>query len=540
MLGSSEKLKVFTGVMPFFYPWLVLPYTFTLLDTYFFILNLLVALWCLSISGLPGLLIRGMVWASVIVAVVSILVTGGMLTTGAFHSILLTSSSEIYGYFSLVYWPSMTGGIVMLVICGVWFLKGEGNEYFANHKGVLSASLIMMLVLLPVFKAIKDSDFVQTIGKDPVNLLYAFSDIPAYNLYRVATVSFRERYLSKEPYGTELPSHVDTASLVNLPEKIILILGESSRQDAYSLYGEKINSSPKLLSRYKASAPGHFARISKVFAPAPNTRESIPRSLSFSTVTGNLALGLPYKTIPAILSEQGYRTVWVTTQTLYTRWDTFTAKIATSSDRIVHSSADGTPWTDIKAAEAVLSELSQPGKQFVVLHLSGEHADYRIRNNELIPKENTDEIRRQASGKENIDDKKLNYLASVHLTDSIIDSIMDFVETKAENGLVIYFSDHGEVIGKGHGLLPIQLEAELSIPFVISGRYSGKMEKIIDAYRDEEYNIFNTDFFPEVLIQTLGGEVIVPEEASTLTYFSIEGFPQTVKDERERYYASKL
>ncbi len=522
-IQSIFVLLLFSFI-PFFYG----NFDHSIVNYYYAFLNFLVILCAFTLSGKSRMALNTIILTSAFIAAVSVEISGGMLSNGAFHSILATNTNEVREYFSLISVSGFTVTILISLLCIVLFTKSS----ISPQKFIACPIYILTIALCfgyPAFRYLVDENYARDAKKDAFSLLYVIPSMPSYNLYLTAVLALHERHLSQESYGNSLPPHIDRLPVLSDKNgDIILILGESSRQGSYSIYEEIINSTPNLKIRLKESE--NFYRIKNVYSPAPNTRESVARSLTFATSSTFLHDGLPFKTLLSSMSEAGYETIWITTQDLYTRWDTFSAKVANSADRVIHKNNDGKDWTDSIAAKVALKELKRPQKSFIVLHLWGEHSDYRIRNGIPIPQKNIEAIKQQITNKQSINSDKLHYLASIHHTDTILESIFSYIENANPNDLAIYFPDHGEVIGKGHGLIPIRLESELSIPFVTQGNKSKILSKEIAKFRDKKFGIFNTSYFPEVLINTLGGIASVPKESHNLTYFSIQGSPIIVEN----------
>jgi len=493
---------------------------------YFGTLNLLLLIAALSTKSIFEKPFKLALLASVLVSYLSIAISGGMLSSGAFHSIIDTTTFEIVGYIPLISWPVIIITL-MLFGCGAYCFYTETIYLPLRYKYLLLASIISVTLALPCYRYIVDPSFKQSVKQDYFNALYSFGDMPAYNLYRVAITSFRERYLSRQPCGIALPSHISLSPIAtNNQSDIIVIIGESSRRLSYSVYGYGIDSTPNMKKRLKSGS--NFIAIDNVYSPAPNTRESIARTLSFATSNTYLREGLAYQTLLDIMQKAGYTTVWITTQDLYTRWDTYSAKIANSAQKIIAAASDGKTWTDQRAIETALLELAKPEKSFVIVHLWGEHSDYSIRNNLPLPTTSIQAIERQIDSESPLKDIEVSYLSSIHHTDSIVDSVFSYIDSTPDQDLAIYFSDHGEVIGKGHGLIPINISSELGIPFVIQGELSAKLSKQINNFRDSYKGIFNTSFFPEVMINTLGGKAERTKDVDLLSYFSIQGYPENI------------
>jgi len=501
-------------------------------DNYFYLgyystLNLLIAISVFTLTGWPGYLFKSLILFSTLAAILSVIITGGMLSTGAYHSILATNTMEVFGYFSLVNWTLVTASVLLFILCAYWFFTMR-ISVGRSQRLMLWLGATFLIFALPGYKYFVDPVYAEDVARDPTNSLYAIMDMPTYNLFKVSALAHRERYLSRQPYGDKLPGHIVEIPIDTMPlHDIIVIVGESSQRDAYSIYGETVNTSPTMKKRLRHDQ--NFFKINRVQSPAPNTRESVARSLSFTNSKTSLKEGLSYDTLLSVMSRLGYRTSWITTQELFTRWDTFSAKIANSADTIIHKSQDGDPWTDSAAIDTAIKELEKPHASFIVVHLSGEHSDYRIRNNLPIPEESILAITGQISAGSRLNDDKFFYFASIHHTDTLLDRVFEHVSESAAPDMALYFPDHGEVIGKGHGLIPVNVNEELGIPLVIQGELGKNLREEIDNFRDLRFDTFNTSYLPEVLINTLGGHAIRTKDVDILSFFSIQGIPAEVQ-----------
>lgn len=526
---TKTRLSALALVVLSILPMLYANFEGSIVGYYYALLNFLIIFCVFTLKGSLRLISNFLIITSCSVAALSTEVAGGMLSNGALHSILATNSSEVFEYFSLINgWSFLL--TILLILTSIIIITKSTIPTTRPIAWPIYTLTLALCIGYPFFRYTVDEGYQQDAKEDFFSMLYIIPPMPTYNLYLTATLALHERQLSQEQYGDALPIHITKLPVLSKNTgDIILILGESSRRGSYSIYDEIINTTPNLKLRLENS--DQFQRINKVFSPAPNTRESIARSLTFATSNTYLHDGLPFKTLLSSMSDAGYETVWVTTQDLYTRWDTYSAKVANSSDRVIHKSADGLPWTDSNAANVALDVLKQPQKSFVVLHLWGEHSDYRIRNGIPIPQHSIDAIEKQVPKDQPLDKNKIHYLASIHHTDSILESIFSHIDQSSQNDLAIYFPDHGEVIGKGHGLIPIRLESELAIPFVAQGYRSEVLSHEIGRFRDKRFGVFNTSYFPEVLINTLGGAANVPTDSHNLTYFSIEGSPTRVRND---------
>lgn len=126
--------------------------------------------------------------------------------------------------------------------------------------------------------------------------------------------------------------------------------------------------------------------------------------------------------------------------------------------------------------------------------------------------------------------KTLDYDRSIHHTDRVIGLLYNTIANRGEvkaisSSLVFYFSDHGEIINKGHGFLDKDMD-QFMIPFiVIPSNDTIDTKRIIDKYLIE--GRLNTTNFNYILSEVMGYEVsekaIKKAKNDGLYYYHVDG-----------------
>lgn len=256
-------------------------------------------------------------------------------------------------------------------------------------------------------------------------------------------------------------------------KNIVLIIGESSRRSAYQDYGQELNTTPNLINIKNKII------YSDVIAPYASTNPVMSVLLNFANLD-NLSERKFYENLDIInlFKLANYKTFWISNQDYISEWGNnaasvgimsdfsyFTNKYMSSSDTLSYAKYDGVLLPIIK-------NLKLSDNNFIVIHLLGNHGNYKKRYPKEFAKFNESDI------KTNISDKKsiAEYYNSILYTDYIIQNIYDIF--KNDDSLIIYLSDHAESLYDdksksvlGHILDKITAE----IPFIIL--YSNSFEE---------------------------------------------------------------
>ncbi|PHM63667.1 phosphoethanolamine transferase [Xenorhabdus ishibashii] len=289
---------------------------------------------------------------------------------------------------------------------------------------------------------------------------------------------------------------------------IILIMGESSLSTHYSAYGYKLNTTPNM-SHIFSSNGGCI--INNAHSSAPITRNSVSMSLAFHTPESEENL-FKNKSIIEMAKSNGYKTYWLGSQDLDGLHSSKYGFIAKKSDVI--------KLTNFKDDNLIflLNEvvLDNEENKFIVIHLHGSHMPY---NNY----DDTDKI-----ALPNAD----HYDLTIHHTDRIIKNIYDIINNKNINYSLIYTSDHGEIVNKGHGyqkgkeqyLVPFMYKSnnhQYNCQFIESfrnkdGYLSGLMNKYILS------NLMGYDINQSILNKEKNNDRVLAADESVIPFSQIE------------------
>ncbi len=168
------------------------------------------------------------------------------------------------------------------------------------------------------------------------------------------------------------------------------------------------------------------------------------------------------KSIIEMAKHKGYKTFWIGSQPLKGLYDSKYGFIAKKSHF--------TKLTDHKDDElkSILKEVlhDKAKHKFIVIHLWGSHQPYS----------NFDEKDKNALP--DVDD----YDLTIYHTDRVIKSLYDMIEESSKDYVILYTSDHGEIVGKGHGF--IEGKDQYLIPFMYKSMNRNYDCQFIESFRN--------------------------------------------------------
>jgi glucan phosphoethanolaminetransferase (alkaline phosphatase superfamily) len=161
------------------------------------------------------------------------------------------------------------------------------------------------------------------------------------------------------------------------PEIVVLVIGESSRYDRWSLNGYERDTNP-LLSQEK-----NLVMLPDVITAVSATRLSVPVIISRKPAMQSLKDGFSEKSFLTAYKEAGFKTFWLSNQISFGQFDTPVSVFAKEADVIAFLNLGG--FTNNSNFDEVLFEpfknaVADPApKKLIVLHSLGSHWNYSHR-----------------------------------------------------------------------------------------------------------------------------------------------------------------
>lgn len=337
-------------------------------------------------------------------------------------STLLTNKKEAYEMI-FIYLPFLLLALVYFIITFICVLKLSADPKNKIRK-------IIFIVVTFIFCGIT-IDFILKPNKvrlDKVNGVQYdrfLNKLPFFTLkqYEEAYVILKQSAKIKNQNFHYPKLNITNNNIDN----VVIILGESQRRDALSIYNPQLSSTPNLLQR-----ENELLIFDNAIAPASSTVLAVPYMLTIGTPTDtNYNLNFISDNILSLANESKiWNTYWLSTQEKYGKF--------VSSISYIADNANYKKWKDRQHDENILPLLDEVlkdnnEKRLIIIHINGSHYSAKERYPESFNKIDSAPI------------QEVNeYLNSVLYTDYILNEI--FTKLESTSSIVLYASDHGQAL----------------------------------------------------------------------------------------------
>jgi glucan phosphoethanolaminetransferase (alkaline phosphatase superfamily) len=236
----------------------------------------------------------------------------------------------------------------------------------------------------------------------------------------------------------------------DLPQVVVMVIGESSRYDRWSVNGYKRETNPLLKTE------ANLVSLSNVVTAVSATRLSVPVLVSRKLATQSLKAGFSEKSFLTAYKEAGFKTYWLSNQMSFGRFDTPVSVFANEAD-ITQFLNVGGYTVDSSYDEVLLAPLKRAmadpaPKKLIVLHTLGNHWNYSHRHPKqynkwqpslfgTIAPDSTD-----LKLKEQINN---SYDNSILYTDWFLSQVIGALKSSGLLTSMMYVSDHGQTLYDG-------------------------------------------------------------------------------------------
>ena len=268
-------------------------------------------------------------------------------------------------------------------------------------------------------------------------------------------------------------------------DKIVIIQGEAANKHHMDIYDYKFETTPFMSNLLKKHKVYKF----NVIAPANQTRYSIPMFYTKADVHNWKKKYIYSRSILSDFKDCHYETYWISNQGKIGEHDSFVASIAKEADhQLFFNQADSSitaKMDDVIINNYLKNKKLNDNKELYVFHLQGSHFAYNKRYSNkhcihLNPKDIVEE-----------------YDNTIFFTDYLIKKIIQYFSENNQKLLVIYESDHGEVVNTdkhGHGFFP-SFKDEYEIPLVIfSNIKNDRLDMLSNKNRKKLFNLENLNY----------------------------------------------
>jgi glucan phosphoethanolaminetransferase (alkaline phosphatase superfamily) len=231
------------------------------------------------------------------------------------------------------------------------------------------------------------------------------------------------------------------------PEIVVVVLGESSRYDRWSLNGYQRETNPLLKQE------ANLVTLRDMITAVSATRLSVPVIISRKPATQSLKDGFTEKSFLTAYKEAGFKTFWLSNQISFGQFDTPVSVFANEADVIQFLNLGG--FTNNSNFDQILFEplqnaIADPApKKLIVLHSLGSHWNYSQR----YPKQ-FDKWQPSLFGvdKPVYTDTRIkpqlnnSYDSSILYTDWFLDGVIGKLKQSQQLAALLYVSDHGQTL----------------------------------------------------------------------------------------------
>lgn len=358
----------------------------------------------------------------------------------------------------------MVISIIIIVIIIKSYSKIEINQL----KSPLLILAILAIITYFIMENYKYGTFTRRL---PYNAIVAVQEHITSNKLVIQSI--------KQP----LKTNIDSLS-------VIFILGESVRADHLQLNGYHRMTNP-LLSKRK-----NIISFPNTYTPFTYTGKSVQQILSDAAFTDDLSR--PKYSLIEALNRANIATNWIGNQTPEKSYEMFINQ--TDYAKIIdpmHSELSFQKEHDGRLVPVLKSVFKPYKNQFTVVHMMGSHwwfesrypAAFRVYKPVIKSKHIPSNSKQEMIN---------SYDNSILYLDYFIDNIITHVEIFNSNTLIVYLSDHGELLGENGLWLHAQESKPVSNPAMIvwySDTFKKKNFELVNYLEANNTKQINLDFF---------------------------------------------
>ncbi len=276
---------------------------------------------------------------------------------------------------------------------------------------------------------------------------------------------------------------------------IVFILGESVRADHMQLNGYSRMTNPLLAQKT------NLISFPNVYTPNTYTAKSVPQILTDASLSDDYSAA-KYSLID-VLNHAHIETNWIGNQTPEKSYEIFIeqSKFHTIIDPL-HSELNFKKDYDAKLLPIFKSVFNTNKNQFTTLHMMGSHWWYETRYPASFRAFKP--VIKSKHIPSNTDQEMFNsYDNTIVYLDYFINETIKQVQQKNANTLVIYLSDHGELLGEHNLWLHAQTAEASKNPALLiwySDKFKLKNPEVIKGFERNKTSKIDMDFFFQTIL----------------------------------------
>ncbi|MEO6949694.1 MAG: phosphoethanolamine transferase [Ginsengibacter sp.] len=268
-----------------------------------------------------------------------------------------------------------------------------------------------------LYKKAGESDLYLYMGSTPISAFGPF--LEAHHYLGIV------KQASEEDYHYP-PFEMQNNNIQNL----VVVLGESARRDALSLYGDPINTTPYIQKRIS-----NLLVYNNAVSPGEFTNLALSLILSKQIPDNNFSIEKNNDNIIALANATNiWKTYWVSNQEKTGLYVNLFANINLKSKYKYWTIPGSYDEAIFPLIDNILKDTTK--KRLIFIHLMGSHAEAGMRYPKTFDKFHSEK-----------EEFKNEYNNSIAYTDYILDNIIKKME--GTSSILLYLSDHGQSIEDG-------------------------------------------------------------------------------------------
>jgi len=304
-----------------------------------------------------------------------------------------------------------------------------------------------------------------------------------YNVAVSVQEYFEQNPLTLKPITNDIKSNLDNLS-------VIFILGESVRADHLQINGYTKKTTPLLASR------NDIISFPNTYTPLTYTAISVPQILTDATLTDDYSK--PKYSLIQVLNQAKIQTNWIGNQTPEKSYEIFINQ--SSFHQILdpfHSDLSFQKEYDEKLLPIFRKTFNPAINQFTTIHMIGSHWWYETRYPERF--RIFKPVIKSKHTPSNSKEEMINsYDNTIVYLDYFINETIKEIEKTNSNTILIYLSDHGEILGENNLWLHAQKNKASENPALLiwcSAKFKKKYPNIISNLKSHQNKKIHLDFF---------------------------------------------
>lgn len=283
------------------------------------------------------------------------------------------------------------------------------------------------------------------------------------------------------------------ATHLNVPQVVVMVIGESSRYDRWGVNGYHRDTTPLLKKE------PNLISLSNVVTAVSATRLSVPILVSRKPATQSLKAGFAEKSFLSAFKEAGFKTYWISNQMSFGQFDTPVSVFAKEADvtQFVNlggfNSSASYDEVLLDPFETAMKDSSR--KKLIVLHTLGNHWNYSHRHPKNFDKWQPSlygvarPVHTDLGIKEQLNN---SYDNSLLYTDWFLSQVIGALKPSKQMASMMYVADHGQTLYDGSCKLAFHghnTQFEFHVPALVwysdlyRVTYPGKINELIKNKR---------------------------------------------------------